>query len=175
MERFTAALILATALWLGSTTGSAEAQAAAGAASSNQSPIALLDLGTAGGGASNRLELLSLKRIFTTIGTPVDVIQDSDRLPDYKVVFTAGELTNPNVTQQLANSLFDYVEGGGVLVSAGEIGNLVYPLFGVTAQVPSQKRYRLTFLTSDPITSFIDHPNEKTISLGNGEQHFFAA
>ena len=146
---------------------------AAGPGGQQSLPIALLDAGAAAGGASSRLELLSLRRIFSTIGVPADVLSDVRRLSDYKIVFTAGELVNAAVTPDLSNGLFDFVEGGGTLVSAGEVGNLVYPLFGLTRQVPSRKRYRLGFVTSDPSTAFMDHPNERTISLGNGASHFF--
>ena len=135
--------------------------------------IALLDTGAAAGRASNRLELLALRRIFSTIGVPADVLSDVQRLSDYRVVFTAGELVNTTMTPDLSNALFDFVEGGGTLVSAGEVGNLVYPLFGLTRQAPSRKRYRLGFVTSDPSTAFLDHPNERTISLGNGAGRFF--
>ncbi len=135
--------------------------------------VALLDAGAAGGGPSGRVELMTLRRIFSTIGIPADVIQSAGQLEGYKVVCTAGALTNTTVTPELANGLFDYVEGGGILVSAGEVGNIVYPLFGLTGQVHGRNRYRLGFVSEDPSVAFMDHPYEQTISLGNGERHFF--
>jgi len=162
----------AASLWVLASVATVPAAFAAGPG--GQSPrIALLDAGAAAGRASSRLELLALRRIFSTIGVPADVLSDARRLSDYKVVFTAGELVNTTVTPDLSNGLFDFVEGGGTLVSAGEVGNLLYPLFGLTRQVPGRKRYRLGFVTSDPVTAFMDHPNERTISLGNGAGHFF--
>jgi peptidoglycan/xylan/chitin deacetylase (PgdA/CDA1 family) len=137
------------------------------------SAVALLDAGAAAGRASSRLELLALRRIFQTIGIPADVISDAGKLPDYAAVFTAGDIVNSAITPALSNALFDYVESGGTLVSAGEAGSLVFPLFGFTSQVSSRRRYRLSFTGSDASTAFMDHPNEKTISLGNGERHFF--
>ena len=74
---------------------------------------------------------------------------------------------------ELANALFDFVETGGVLAAAGEVGSSLYPLFGITGQAQSRRRYRLTFAGKDPATAFITHPSERTISLGNGEKHFF--
>jgi peptidoglycan/xylan/chitin deacetylase (PgdA/CDA1 family) len=137
------------------------------------SAVALLDAGAAAGGASSRMELLALRRILQTVGIPADVISDVEKLGDYTVVFTAGDLLNSRITPALSNGLFDYVESGGTLVSAGEAGSLVFPLFGFTAQASSRKRYRLSFTGADPAMAFMDHPNERTISLGNGEQHFF--
>lgn len=143
------------------------------AAAPSTSAIALLDAGAAAGGKSSGIELTALRRIFQTIGVPADVISDPRLLPDYKAVFTAGALVNTRISPDLLNAFFDYVEGGGTLVSAGEVGNLLYPLFGLSAQAPSRRRYRLSFRGSDPSIAFMDHPNEKTISLGNGADHYF--
>jgi peptidoglycan/xylan/chitin deacetylase (PgdA/CDA1 family) len=145
----------------------------AAGSSGHPAAAALLDTGATAGKESSRLELLTLRRTFQTIGIPADVISDSQRLSDYRVVFTAGELINASVNPDLANALYDFVEGGGTLISAGEVGNLLYPLFGLTGQSPSQRRYRLSFSGSDPSTAFMDHPNERTISLGNGASHFY--
>jgi len=135
--------------------------------------IAIVDIAAPGKETSPHLELVALKRIFSTLGVPVDVVSGPERLTDYKVVFTAGALLNSTLSPQLSNALFDCVEGGGTLVSAGEVGNAVYPLFGLQRQVPGRRRYRLSFVASDPSTAFLVHPNERTISLGNGERHFF--
>lgn len=137
------------------------------------SAIALLDTGAAAGKESSGIELRALERIFQAIGIPADVISDARRLSDYRAVFTAGTLVNTKVSQDLNNSLFDFVEGGGILVSAGEVGSLLYPLYGLAAQAPSRRRYRLSFSGSDPSIAFMDHPNERTISLGNGARHYF--
>jgi peptidoglycan/xylan/chitin deacetylase (PgdA/CDA1 family) len=137
------------------------------------SSIAIMDVGRPAPGGRMPVELVALERIFATIGIPADVVTDPGRLSDYRVVCTAGALLNGGLSLEMSNGLFDFVESGGTLVSAGEVGNAFYPLFGLTAQVPSRKRYRLSFVTSDPATSFLSHPNELTISLGNGERHFF--
>jgi hypothetical protein len=136
-------------------------------------PFAILDVGAAAGGNSSRVELLSLRRVFATLGIPADILTDSERVSDYKVVFTAGELYNQNVSVHLSNSIYDFVESGGVVMAAGKIESAVAPLFGVAKQVSSPRRYRLKFVTTDPSTSFMDDPNEKTISLGNGAKHYF--
>lgn len=135
--------------------------------------VALMDVGAAGGRSSERLEILALERIFSIMGIPCDVLTSPVRLTDYRVVYTAGALLNTTVTPDLSNGLFDFVEGGGILISAGEVGSVVYPLFGITSQTPGRRRYRLSFVAKDPSLAFIDHPREQTISLGNGERHLF--
>jgi peptidoglycan/xylan/chitin deacetylase (PgdA/CDA1 family) len=89
------------------------------------------------------------------------------------VVYAGGILTNVTVSTEMANALYDYVELGGVLVAAGEIGNRVYPLLGIGGHEPSTRRYRLHFSGRDDSFRYLDHPHEKTISLGNGEDHFY--
>ncbi|HUI71913.1 MAG TPA: hypothetical protein VL354_15445 [Spirochaetia bacterium] len=135
--------------------------------------VGILDVAGPGEEAANRVELLALQRIFSTLGIQVERVPRLERLPEYKAVFTSGALTDSALSPELSNALFDYVEEGGTLVSAGEIGNTVYPLFGLQRQTPSRRRYRLSFASSDPSTTFLVHPNERTISLGNGERHFF--
>jgi len=122
-------------------------------------------------GAEN--ELLGLKRTFDIQGVPYKIILNPDELSNYATVFTAGALMGSDVDPRLLNLLYSYVEEGGVLVSAGQIGKRFYPLFGVSAYFPSRKRYRMHFTGSDSALKYIDRPEESTISLGNGEQHFY--
>jgi peptidoglycan/xylan/chitin deacetylase (PgdA/CDA1 family) len=138
-----------------------------------QSQVALLDVGAPGGGASRNLEIVTLRRIFTTLGIPVDEISSVDRLSDYRIVCTAGALTNTALSTVTANAFYDFVESGGVLVSAGETGNALFSLFGLAKQMPSRQRYRLSFTGTGPALSLIAPPYLRTISLGNGEKHFF--
>jgi peptidoglycan/xylan/chitin deacetylase (PgdA/CDA1 family) len=135
--------------------------------------VALLDVGAAAGGSTVRQEMLALKRVFVTLGVPCDVTANSARLSDYRIVFTAGAMVNTAVSRDLLNDLFDFVEGGGVLVSAGETGSLAFPLFGITSQTPGRRRYRLRFQGSDPSLAYLALPALRTISLGNGAKHFF--
>ncbi len=119
------------------------------------------------------IEFTALRRIFDILGIPYDILNDASGLEEYRVVYTGGALTNTAVSTALANALYDYVEMGGTLVSAGEVGNRLFPIFGVEKHFPSKKRYRLTFTGADRSLFYIDHTKEKTISLGNGERHVY--
>ncbi|MGQ9631828.1 MAG: polysaccharide deacetylase family protein [bacterium] len=132
--------------------------------------VALLDV-SAAGGESGGVEFLALRRIFDILGIPYDVLTAPSEMGDYKVVYSGGALTNLALSAEGVNRLYDYVERGGVLVSAGELGNKFYSLFGVEEHLPSRGRYRLSFVGKDVSLKYIDHPNERTISLGNGEKH----
>ncbi len=141
--------------------------------SATDARVAVLDAASAMGQESDGIELLALRRIFDTLGIRCDVLSRADNLNRYRVLFTAGALVNSQRAADLANDLYDYVEGGGVLVSAGEAGSSMYPLYGVVKQLPSRRRTRLSFAGQDPSLAFLTHPRLQTISLGNGEPPFF--
>jgi hypothetical protein len=119
------------------------------------------------------IEFTALRRIFDILGIPYDILKDVSGLEEYRVIYTGGALTNTVVSAALANALYDYVEMGGILVSAGEVGNRLFPIFGVKKHSPTKKRYRMTFTGADQSLLYIDHANERSISLGNGEKNFY--
>jgi peptidoglycan/xylan/chitin deacetylase (PgdA/CDA1 family) len=138
-----------------------------------QVQVGILDVPAAAGGTAGSTEFVALRRIFDIQGVPYRVMTDTLQLGSCRVVYTGGMLTNATVSAGMADALYEYVELGGVLVAAGEIGNRLYPLFGVQGHEPSRRRYRLHFTGNDDSVIYLDHPSEKTISLGNGGGHFF--
>ncbi|MGQ9616778.1 MAG: polysaccharide deacetylase family protein [Spirochaetota bacterium] len=135
--------------------------------------VGLLDVEASTGGKGGNIEFTALRRIFQGLGIPFDVLNNTSRLKNYRMISTGGALLNRNLSSRIVADLYEYVEDGGTLLTAGEIGNKVYPLFGVKNHFPGRKRYRMTFVGIDDSLKYIDHPNEMTISLGNGEAHFY--
>ncbi|MDA3851992.1 MAG: hypothetical protein PF447_12090 [Spirochaetaceae bacterium] len=128
------------------------------------------DLFSSSGGS---LEKLALTRILSIQGIPFEILEENDDFGKYSLILTAGAMDNPNVSPELMNRLFDYVEMGGSLLSSGSLGNKLYTLFGVENHWPSQGRYRLNFIGAHESLYYLDRPEERTISLGNGEEHFY--
>ncbi|HEA66465.1 MAG TPA: hypothetical protein ENI07_06560 [Desulfobacterales bacterium] len=122
---------------------------------------------------SGNIEFLALKRIFDIQGIPYQIIINPTEISSFPTIFTAGSLLDSKIDTQIINLLYDYVEGGGVVVSTGQIGKHFYPLFGVTHYTPSRKRYRMHFSGTDQALKYINRPQESTISLGNGEEHLY--
>ena len=135
--------------------------------------MALLDVAAAAGQKSDGVELLALRRIFSTLGVRAEVLTAAGPLDGYSVVFTAGTLLNAGAASGLSNALYDYVEAGGVLVYAGEAGSAMYPLFGVASRAAGRSRLRLAFSGQDPALALLAHPRLLEISLGNGQPPFF--
>jgi len=135
--------------------------------------VALLDISRADGDDKSSIEFLALRRIFNVLGIPYDILIDTSKMSNYKVVYSGGALTNAVLSSKNINAIYDYVEDGGVFVSAGEVGSRFNPLFGIKHRLPGRRRYRLTFTGNDDSLRYINHPSEQTISLGNGEKHFY--
>jgi len=135
--------------------------------------VALLDVGAAAGQESNGVELLALRRIFSTLGVRAEVLSAAGPLDGYSAIFASGPLRSAGAASGLSNALYDYVEAGGVLVYAGEAGSAVYPLFGVASRAAGRSRLRLAFSGKDPALALLTHPRLLEISLGNGQPPFF--
>ena len=118
-------------------------------------------------------EFTSMRRVFDIQGIPYKILEDAEEIFDYEVAYVSGALNEKNIKSDIINTLYDYVEGGGTLFTAGEISKRLFPLFGVKEYIPSRSRYRLHFMGKDPVFRYIDTPQERTISLGNGEDHFY--
>ncbi len=118
-------------------------------------------------------EFTAMRRVFDIQGIPYRILENIEDLFDYDVAFVSGPLIEKNIRADIINTLYDYVEGGGTVFTAGEISKRLYPLFGVKHYIPSKKRYRLSFMGNDPVFEYIDNEAEKTISLGNGEAVFY--
>jgi len=124
--------------------------------------------------SNQNIELKSITRILKIQGIPFDILKSPSHIHDYPFIIVAGQLYNKIINSELANELYDYADFGGVILAAGEIGNMLYPLFGVKSHNPSQKRYRLRFFkSSDSSLLYLNQPEELEISLGNGEEQFY--
>jgi len=96
-------------------------------------------------GTSNNTELKTVKRILNIQGIQYDILKSPRQIHEYSFIIIAGQLLNKNVNHDLVNELYDYANFSGTLLAAGEVGNILYPLFGITDYKPSQNRYRLYF------------------------------
>lgn len=127
----------------------------------------ILDL--SGRNKTTDTELLALKHCFDIFAIQYTVTDDIKAASESPVVYTAGDLRNTTFTPRELQDLYSYVENGGVLVSQVVTGNKLYSLFGIQNVSDSKKRYRIKFKKpeTDSSLSYLDHPEEQTVSLGN--------
>ena len=122
---------------------------------------------------SVELSVRTLRGMLDTFGIPYDMVAEPDELAAYQVAYLSGGFYNDVLEEGWSNALYGYVEDGGVLVAPSPVGSSLYPLFGVEDRLPLKGRYRLRFTGDDPALSYIDHPREREISLGNGPEHIY--
>lgn len=94
-------------------------------------------------------------------------------LRGFSTALIAGGFSNATLTPAWVDALYRYVEEGGILLAPSPVGSKLHTLFGVSAAEARRDRYRLRFTADDPILSYVDHPREREISLGNGEEQFY--
>lgn len=111
----------------------------------------------------------AVERIAGGVGLPYAFVDDPRELDRFPVVVLAAGPGNADLDPAWREALYAYVEDGGVLVSPAIVGSDLFPLFGIDSVNSSRTRTRLTFDGDDPSLAYIDHPRERTISLGNGE------
>lgn len=133
----------------------------------------LLNLPSSQSDKNSEIEFTALRRVFDIQGIPYRELDNPSNIFKYQTIFTSGSLLDKDTTPEIINLLYDYVESGGVLFSAGQIGKRFYSLFGVNKYFPSRTRYRLHFTPKITALKYINRPEELTISLGNGQGHFF--
>jgi hypothetical protein len=127
----------------------------------------ILDL--SGRNASADTELAALKHCFDIFAVTYTVTRNMKNAEKASVIFTAGDLRNTTFSPDELQSLYEYVENGGVLVSQVVIGNKLFPLFGMRNVSDSRKRWTIRFREreTDRALKYLDRPEERTVSLGS--------
>lgn len=115
----------------------------------------------------------ALRRIPEIQGIPYRFIEKPEELADYRAAVLAKAPSNAELTSEWTNALYSFVEHGGVLLSPGLPGSDLYSLLGIRKVRSNHQRERIIFeadssTADDPILAYIDHPNERAISIGNG-------
>ena len=129
--------------------------------------LAVLNIGTS---EDARQEQLAVRNALLILGIPFVVTNDVDAATRRAVVIVGGILFNTELTPPERESLYAYVEQGGILFATQVKGNMFFPLFGLHAATASRTNFRLHFSdTREPVLRYLDHPSERTVSLGDPE------
>jgi len=127
--------------------------------------VAVLEVGS---NPDARHEQVALRDCLELMGIPylpTTNVQEATRRP---LVFIGGILLNTELSAPERETLYAYVEHGGVLLATQVQGNEFFPLFGITRATASRTNFRLQFTSSDdPALRYVNRPEERTISLGD--------
>src|ERR1700730_3140247 len=127
--------------------------------------VAVLEVGS---NPDARHEQLALRDCLELMGIPylpTTNVQEATRRP---LVFIGGILLNTELSAPERETLYAYVEHGGVLLATQVQGNEFFPLFGIARATASRTNFRVQFTsTQDPALRYVNRPEERTISLGD--------
>src|SRR5438132_10322370 len=79
-------------------------------------------------------------------------------------------LLNTQLTPAERETLYAYVERGGVVLATQVQGNKFFPLFGIASATTSRTNFRVSFATAataDAALRYLNRPEEQTVSLGD--------
>ncbi len=137
----------------------------AAASPRDQWGVALLELGS---NPDARQEQLALRDCLGLLGIPFVATTDVERATRYPLVLTGGILVNAALRPSQRETLYSYVERGGVLFSTQVQGNIFFPLFGLAGASPQRSNFRVFFNDyRDPALRYFNRQEEFAISLGD--------
>ena len=84
------------------------------------------------------------------------------------LMLIGGLMLNTELSPSERESLYSYVERGGILLATQVQGNRFFPLFGISRAETSRLNFEVRFTsTEDPSFRYLNRPEEKVISLGD--------
>lgn len=137
-------------------------------ANSNKRIVALLDL-TLNNLETSDAEIYSAKYILKTAGIPFIVTSNVNVAKGYGLILASSKLDLTTFTTAEKDTLISYVSKGGVLVAPNVKDPYFNSLFGISANLNSNSRYRVKFnyFLNDPSFKWLNDTMEQTISLGS--------
>jgi hypothetical protein len=115
-----------------------------------------------------RHEQVALRDCLELMGIPYLPTTSVQEATRRQLVFIGGILLNTELSAAERETLYAYVERGGVLLATQVQGNEFFPLFGITSATASRTNFRVQFnSTQDPALRYLNRPEERTISLGD--------
>jgi len=129
--------------------------------------IAILDL-TARNSETNDAELYSAKHILKVAGLPYIVTTNVNTAIKYGIVIPSSKLLYSTFSTPEYDSLYSFVNKGGIIISAGVRDSAFFAMFGISAANSSSSHHRVIFNMSlaDQSMRWLNDTMEQTISLG---------
>ncbi len=136
-------------------------------ANTNSRIVALLDLTTKNAETSDA-EIYSARYILKTAGIPFIVTSNVNTAKNYGMILASSKFDVSTFTTPEKDSLISYVNRGGVLVAPNVRDSYFFSLFGISAHLNSNARYKVRFnsFLNDPSFKWLNDTMEQTISLG---------
>ena len=124
---------------------------------------------TVHGKTGETIEESTARRALQAMGIPYDVVAPSTLNAEYPVAILPGPLYNGSLSPAQREAVYRFVSSGGLLMATQIEGSEWFPLFGIERAAVGRDRFRIRFSAGveDGWLRYLDHPNEREISLGD--------
>jgi hypothetical protein len=111
----------------------------------------------------------ALSQALDIVGIPYFITQNIEEALGSRLIYIASYVNNDTFSSDEQIKLESYIDNGGTLVSRSLSAAGLYSLFGIVDQARKNTRDKMTWseATDEPTLSYIDDPQEETVSLGN--------
>ncbi|MBN1980853.1 MAG: HEAT repeat domain-containing protein [Chitinivibrionales bacterium] len=111
----------------------------------------------------------TVERIVSILGIPARSSNNFNKLKEHPAIVVVGPLPEYQLSAKQLQDLFSYVENGGTLFLAGDIGKSLYPLIGADSVIARQNRFSITVETpvTDSILAYVNQPQELVWRVGD--------
>lgn len=122
---------------------------------------------------SDASEAAALESDLEMLGIPYEISPSVTHSVQAPIVLLAGTLTNTALSAADRESLYSYVESGGVLFATHVRGSQFFPLFGMTGFSQSRGNFGWRFVdaASDPALRYVNRAEERQVVLGDPKLH----
>jgi hypothetical protein len=114
-------------------------------------------------------ELFSLIHVLKVSGIPFKITTQVDSAKKFSVIIVSSKLESATLLPPEKDTLINYVNKGGVLVTPNMRDPYLNTLFGISNGANANNHYQILFNTflNDPVYKWLDDSLEKKISLGS--------
>jgi hypothetical protein len=111
---------------------------------------------------------LAMTHSLGAMGVPFFVTRNLDQALRHRLIILYPSVDGRTFTDQQMNQLRSHVESGGSMFAVNVLAGAARPLFGFTATAPSQRRYRVNFISgADIILRYLNRSEELEVPLGS--------
>jgi hypothetical protein len=137
----------------------------------NTRTVALLDI-TERNNEESQAEYIAAHHSLKVAGIPFISTTDIALALQYRIIILSSKLQPFTFRDSEKDSIYEFVEQGGILISPSMLDEEFHELFGITRARETDTHFKILFNTTSDAILFqsLDDDFEKTISLGSPQQ-----
>jgi peptidoglycan/xylan/chitin deacetylase (PgdA/CDA1 family) len=110
---------------------------------------------------------LALVHALKEMGLPFFITRDPARALTHQMVIIFPGVDSISFDEPTVQRLIEFVRGGGSIFAQNVSWNGIRMIFGYREVIASRSRYRVVFSVADPVTKYLNRPEERETRLGS--------